>query len=103
MIEISLVHFIFLGAIIFVIGVFGLLINKKNLIMILLSIELMLLGVNINFVAFSKYLGNLEGQIMTIFLLTIAAAEVAVGLGVIINFYRLKGNINLIELNKMRG
>ena len=102
-INIGILHFITLGCIVFAIGVVGLLINRKNLIMVLLSIELMLLGVNINFVSLARYFNNIEGQIITIFVLTIAAAEAAIGLGIIVNYFRLKKNIDITQLTNIEG
>ena len=85
---ISLDHYLFLGAVLFTLGVFGIFLNRKNVITILMSIELMLLAVNINLVAFSAYLNDISGQIFTIFVLTVAAAEAAIGLAILVVFYR---------------
>ena len=103
MIYISLNHFLFLGAILFTIGVLGIFLNKKNLIIILMSIELILLSVNINFVAFSVYLGDLSGQIFAMFTLTVAAAEAAIGLAILVVFFRNLGSIEVEEINKLKG
>ena len=89
---IGMEHFLILAAVIFTIGVFGILLNRKNVIVILMSIELMLLAVNINFVTFSSYLHDLTGQIFVMFILTVAAAEAAVGLAIFVVFFRNKGS-----------
>src|SRR5580704_12519855 len=91
--EIGLVHYIVLSSLLFTIGVCGIFINRKNVITLLLSIELMLLAVNINFVAFSAYLGNLTGQVFTMFVLTVAAAEAAIGLAILVVYFRNRGTI----------
>ena len=101
--QISIVHYLALAAILFTIGVSGLFINPKNIITILMSIELMLLAVNINLVAFSAYLKNIDGQIFSLFILTVAAAEAAIGLAIIVTHYRNKGNIAIDEINQLRG
>lgn len=101
--DISLMHFLVLGALLFTIGVCGIFINRKSIITILMSIELMLLAVNINFVAFSTHLGDLAGQIFTIIILTVAAAEAAIGLAILVVFYRNKGSIDVEEVSEMRG
>ncbi len=101
--EISLQHYLFLAAIIFVIGICGIFLNRKNLIIILMSIELMLLAVNINMVAFSAFLQDLVGQIFTIFILTIAAAEAAIGLAILVIFYRNKMSIAIDDVNELKG
>ena len=103
MISISLSHYLFLAAIIFMIGVIGIFLNRKNVIIILLSIELILLAVNINLVAFSIFLQDLTGQIFTIFILTVAAAEAAIGLAIIVVFYRNKGSIGIDDINSLKG
>ena len=103
MTHISLNHFLFLGAILFTIGVLGIFLNKKNLIIILMSIELILLSVNINFVAFSVYLGDLSGQIFAMFTLTVAAAEAAIGLAILVVFFRNLGSIEVQKINKLKG
>lgn len=103
MLEIGLTHYLMLAAILFVIGVFGIFLNRKNVIVILMSIELMLLAVNINFVAFSAYLGDMAGQIFTMFNLTVAAAEAAIGLAILVVFFRHKGNIAVEELSTLKG
>ena len=103
MIEISLGHYLTLAAIIFAIGIVGIFLNRKNVIIILMSIELMLLAVNINLVSFSIYLQNLVGQIFTMFILTVAAAEAAVGLSIIVLYYKNKGSINVEEISSLKG
>ena len=103
MIEITLGHYLTLAAIIFTIGVVGVFLNRKNVIIILMSIELMLLAVNINLVSFSIYLQNLVGQIFTMFILTVAAAEAAIGLAIIVVYYRNSGTIRVEEIDKLKG
>ncbi len=103
MIEIGLGHYLTLGAIIFSLGTIGIFLNRKNIIVILMSIELMLLAVNINLVSFSIYLGDIVGQIFTMLILTVAAAEAAVGLAIIVSYYRNKGSVRVEEINEMKG
>tara|TARA_B110000196_G_C21110244_1_gene647370 strand:+ start:992 stop:1303 length:312 start_codon:yes stop_codon:yes gene_type:complete len=103
MTTISIDHFLFLGAILFTIGVLGIFLNKKNVIIILMSIELILLSVNINFIAFSVYLGDLSGQIFAMFTLTVAAAEAAIGLAILVVFFRNLGSIEVQQINKLKG
>ena len=103
MTEIGLGHYLTLSAIIFAIGIMGIFLNRKNVIIILMSIELMLLAVNINLVSFSIYLQDLVGQIFTMFILTVAAAEAAVGLAIIVIFYKNKGSINVEEISSLKG
>ena len=103
MTNITIDHFLFLGAILFTIGVLGIFLNKKNVIIILMSIELILLSVNINFVAFSVYLEDLSGQIFAMFILTVAAAEAAIGLAILVVFFRNLGSIEVQEINKLKG
>ena len=100
---IGLSHYITVGAILFVLGVLGIFINRKNVIVILMSIELMLLAVNINFIAFSSFLGDLTGQAFTMFVLTVAAAEAAIGLAILVIYFRNRGSIAVDDLNQMRG
>ncbi len=100
---ISLNHYLFLSAIIFTLGVFGIFLNRKNVITILMSIELMLLSVNINFVAFSSYSGDISGQIFSIFILTVAAAEAAIGLAILVSFFRNRGSIAVEDINSLKG
>ncbi len=101
--DIGIVHYLGLAAIIFTIGVFGIFLNRRNVIIILMSIELMLLAVNINFVAFSAYLGDLTGQIFTMFVLTVAAAEAAIGLAILVIFFRNKGTIAVEDIASLKG
>ena len=103
MLEITLAHYLSLGAILFALGLFGIVLNRKNVIIILMSIELMLLAVNINFVAFSSYLYDLVGQIFAIFVLTVAAAEAAIGLAILVVYYRNRGSIAVEDINMMKG
>ena len=101
--NIGLEHFLYLGAIIFTIGVLGIFLNKKNVIIILMSIELILLSVNINFIAFSAYLHDLTGQIFAMLTLTVAAAEAAIGLAILVAFFRNLGSIEVSKINKLKG
>tara|TARA_E500000331_G_scaffold232280_1_gene222473 strand:+ start:234 stop:545 length:312 start_codon:yes stop_codon:yes gene_type:complete len=103
MIEIGLGHYLSLGAIMFTIGIFGIFLNRKNIIIILMSIELILLSVNINLVSFSIYLENLVGQIFAMFILTVAAAEAAVGLAIIVIYYKNKGTIDVEQIDSLKG
>ena len=103
MIEITLGHYLTLGAIFFSIGIIGIFLNRKNVIIILMCIELILLAVNINLVSFSIYLQNLTGQIFTMFILTVAAAEAAIGLAIIVAYYRNTGSILVEKINSMKG
>ena len=103
MFEIGLEHYLTLAALLFTIGVFGMFLNRKNVIVILMSIELMLLAVNINFVAFSAYLDDLVGQVFTMFILTVAAAEAAIGLAILVVFFRNKGSIAVEDISSMKG
>ena len=103
MIEIGLGHYLTLAAIIFSIGIIGIFLNRKNVIIILMSIELILLAVNINLVSFSIYLQNLVGQVFTMFILTVAAAEAAVGLAIIVIYYKNKGSINVQQIDSLKG
>ena len=100
---ITIQQYLILSAILFVIGVYGVLQSRNNLLKILMSIEIMLLSVNINFVAFSNYLNDLSGQIFTIFILTVAAAETAIGLAILIVFFRKTGSIDINDMNQMKG
>ena len=103
MTEISLGHYLTLGAIIFSIGIIGIFLNRKNIIIILMSIELILLAVNINLVSFSIYLQNLVGQVFSMFVLTVAAAEAAVGLAIIVIYYKNRGSINVEQISSLKG
>jgi NADH-quinone oxidoreductase subunit K len=100
---ITLEHYLAVAAVLFTIGIFGIFVNRKNVIIILMSIELMLLAVNINFVAFSVYLNDLVGQIFTLFVLTVAAAEAAIGLAILVCFFRNRGTIAVEDVNVMKG
>jgi len=103
MLEIGLSHYLTVAAILFTLGLFGIFLNRKNVIIILMSIELMLLAVNINFVAFSAFLNDLVGQIFTMFVLTVAAAEAAIGLAILVVYYRNRGSIEVEDINVMKG
>ena len=103
MATITLTHFLILSSLLFVIGIGGIFLNRKNIIVILMSIELMLLSVNINFVAFSAYLDNLLGQIFTLFILTIAAAEAAIGLAILVVYFRNRDSVAVEDVSQMRG
>ncbi|HEX2147101.1 MAG TPA: NADH-quinone oxidoreductase subunit NuoK [Pseudorhizobium sp.] len=101
--EIGLSHYLTVSAILFIIGVFGIFLNRKNVIIILMSIELILLSVNINMVAFSSYLNDIVGQVFALFILTVAAAEAAIGLAILVVFYRNRGSIAVEDVNMMKG
>ena len=103
MIEIGLGHYLTLGAIIFSLGTLGIYLNRKNVIVILMSVELILLAVNINLVSFSIYLQDITGQIFTMLILTVAAAEAAIGVAIIVSYYRNKGSIRVEEIDEMKG
>lgn len=103
MLEIGLGHYLTLAAILFTIGVFGIFVNRKNVIVLLMSIELLLLAVNINLVAFSSFMGDLVGQIFAMFILTVAAAEAAVGLAILVVYFRNRGDISVEGANMMKG
>ena len=100
---IGLGHYLAVGAVMFMLGVLGVVLNRRNVIIILMSIELILLAVNINFVAFSAFMGDLTGQVFTLFVLTVAAAEAAIGLAILVIYYRNRGNIAVEDINLMRG
>ena len=100
---ITLAHFIVLGAVLFCIAVAGIFINRKNIIILLMAIELMLLSVNMNFVAFSRYLGDVSGQVFVFFILTVAAAESAIGLAILVVLFRNRATINVGEIDSMKG
>jgi NADH-quinone oxidoreductase subunit K len=99
----TLSHYLVLGAILFAISMAGIFLNRKNVIIILMSVELMLLAVNINFVAFSTHLGNLLGQVFAMFVLTVAAAEAAIGLAILVVYFRNRGSIAVEDINMMKG
>ena len=103
MFSIGLGHYLTLAAIIFTIGIAGIFLNRKNIIVILMSIELILLAVNINLVSFSIYLNDIGGQIFTLFILAVAAAEAAIGLAIIVVYFRNAGTIRVEEINKLKG
>jgi NADH-quinone oxidoreductase subunit K len=100
---VGLEAYLSVAAMLFVIGIFGIFLNRKNIIVILMSIELMLLAVNINLVAFSAHLGDLVGQVFALFVLTVAAAEAAIGLAILVCFYRVRGTIAVEDVNMMKG
>ena len=100
---VTLVHYLVLGAIIFTSGVFDIFINRKNVIIILMSIELLLLAVNINLVAFSGFLNDMVGQVFVMFVLTVAAAEVSIGLAILVVYNRLRGTIEVDDISQMKG
>lgn len=101
--SLTLGHFLVLGALLFAMAVTGIFLNRKNLIVLLMAIELMLLAVNMNFVAFSHYLGDMHGQVFVFFILTVAAAESAIGLAILVLLFRNKTSINVDELNELKG
>ena len=103
MLEIGLAHYLTVAAILFTLGVFGIFLNRKNVIIILMAIELILLSVNINLVAFSAHLGDLVGQVFALFVLTVAAAEAAIGLAILVVLFRNRRSINVQELDSMKG
>lgn len=101
--EITLSHYLILAGILFTMGVFGIFLNRKNVIVILMSVELMLLAVNINFVSFSTWLNDINGQVFTLFILTVAAAEAAIGLAILVVFFRNKGSIAVEDISGLKG
>jgi NADH-quinone oxidoreductase subunit K len=101
--EITLAHYLTVAAILFTLGVFGIFLNRRNVIIILMSVELILLSVNINMVAFSVFLGNLTGQVFALFILTVAAAEAAIGLAILVVYFRNRGTIAVEDINLMKG
>ena len=103
MFEIGLSHYLSVAAILFTLGILGIFLNRKNVIVILMSVELMLLAVNINLVAFSAHLGDLVGQVFAMFVLTVAAAEAAIGLAILVVYFRNRGTIEVEDINLMRG
>jgi NADH-quinone oxidoreductase subunit K len=100
---VGLAHYLTVAAILFTLGIFGIFLNRKNVIVILMSIELMLLAVNINLVAFSAALGDLAGQVFAMLVLTVAAAEAAIGLAIIVVYFRNRGTIEVEDINQMKG
>jgi NADH-quinone oxidoreductase subunit K len=103
MLQIGLTHYLWVAAILFAIGIFGIFLNRKNIIIILMSVELMLLAVNINLIAFSTQVGNLVGQVFAMFVLTVAAAEAAIGLAILVAYFRNRGTIAVEDINLMKG
>jgi len=103
MLEIGLAHYMSVAAILFTLGIFGIFLNRRNVIVILMAIELMLLAVNINLVAFSNHLGDLVGQVFAMFVLTVAAAEAAIGLAILVVYFRNRGSIAVEDINMMKG
>ena len=101
--EIGISHYLTVSAILFVLGIFGIFLNRKNIIVILMSVELILLSVNINMVAFSTFLHDIAGQVFALFILTVAAAEAAIGLAILVVFYRNRGSIAVDDVNVMKG
>ena len=100
---ITLAHYLILGAVIFSLSLAGIILNRKNLIVLLMCVELMLLAVNMNFIAFSQFLGHTMGQVFVFFILTVAAAEAAIGLAILVVMYRVKSTINVTELDTLKG
>jgi NADH-quinone oxidoreductase subunit K len=100
---VPLSHYLAVAAILFTLGIFGIFLNRKNIIIILMSIELMLLAINLNLVAFSAYLGDLAGQVFAMFVLTVAAAEAAIGLAILVVYFRNRGSIEVEDINLMKG
>ena len=101
--EIGISHYLTVSAILFVLGVFGIFLNRKNVIVILMSVELILLAVNLNLVAFSAALGDLTGQVFTMFILTVAAAEAAIGLAIVVIYFRNRGTIEVEDISTLKG
>ena len=99
----TLAHYLTLGAILFALSVVGIFLNRKNIIVLLMAIELMLLAINTNFVAFSHYLGDMHGQVFVFFILTVAAAESAIGLAILVTLFRSRRSINVDDLDSMKG
>ena len=100
---VGLTHYLIVAAILFTLGIAGIILNRKNIIVILMSVELILLAVNLNLVAFSSYLGDLTGQVFGLLILTVAAAESAIGLAILVVFFRNKGTISVEDINMMKG
>jgi NADH-quinone oxidoreductase subunit K len=101
--SVTLGHYLVVAAILFTLGIAGIIVNRKNIIVILMSVELILLAVNINLIAFSAYLGDLTGQIYALFVLTVAAAEAAIGLAILVTYFRNRGTIAVDDINMMKG
>ena len=100
---IGLTHYLIVAAIMFTLGILGIILNRKNIIVILMSVELILLAVNINLVSFSSFLGDLTGHVFSLFILTVAAAEAAIGLAILVTYYRNRGSIAVEDINAMKG
>jgi NADH-quinone oxidoreductase subunit K len=100
---IELNHYLTVAALLFTIGICGIILNRKNIIIILMSVEMILLAVNINLVAFSSFLGDLTGQVFSLFILTVAAAEAAIGLAILVTYFRNRGSIAVEDINMMKG
>jgi NADH-quinone oxidoreductase subunit K len=103
MLAVGVGHYLFVSAVLLVLGIFGIFLNRKNVIVIMMSIELILLAVNINLVAFSAALGDLVGQVLAMFVLTVAAAEAAIGLAIVVIYFRNRGSIEVEDVNLMKG
>ena len=103
MLEIGLAHYLTVAAILFTLGIFGIFLNRKNVIIILMCVELMLLAVNINLVAFSAFQGNVVGQVFAMLVLTVAAAEAAIGLAILVVYFRIRGTVEVEDINAMKG
>ena len=103
MLTIGLTHYLVVAAVLFTLGVAGIILNRKNIIVILMSVELILLAVNLNFFAFSQSLADLTGQVFALFVLTVAAAEAAIGLAILVTFYRNRGTIAVEDINSLKG
>ena len=101
--EVALGHYLTVAAILFTIGIAGIILNRKNIIVILMSVEIILLSVNVNLVAFSTFLGDLTGQVFSLFVLTVAAAEAAIGLAILVTYFRNRGSIAVDDVNMMKG
>ncbi len=101
--EIGLAHYLTVGAILLVLGIFGIFLNRKNVIVILMSVELILLSVNLNFAAFSAWLDDLTGQVFAMFVLTVAAAEAAIGLAIVVIYFRNRGSIEVEDISTLKG
>jgi NADH-quinone oxidoreductase subunit K len=101
--DIGLTHYLIVASLLFTLGIFGIFLNRRNVIIILMSIELILLAVNINFVAFSSFLHNMTGQVFAMFVLTVAAAEAAIGLAILVVYFRNRGTIAVEDINLMKG
>ncbi|HJP04081.1 MAG: NADH-quinone oxidoreductase subunit NuoK [Gammaproteobacteria bacterium] len=99
----TLTHFLMLSGVLFAISIAGIFINRKNMILLLMCIELLLLSVNFNFIAFSRYLGDINGQVFVFFILTVAAAEAAIGLAILVVLFRTRSSINVQDINSMKG